>query len=178
MLAGALAVRVGVAGPTGPASLRAGLVFAAILGTVAAAAHTNSVFDARVGLDVRALFFGVGGVIALGLPAVATRGFADVHPAGSFVTWGVATAVVATAEEAFLRGALFGAVERWRGTNAAVVVAAVAFALMHVPLYGWHVVPLDLAVGVMLGALRVLTGGWAAPAVAHVGADLVGWWTV
>jgi hypothetical protein len=36
-------------------------------------------------------------------------------------------------------------------------------------------VPLDLAVGVVLGGLRLEAGTAAAPAVTHVGADLVGW---
>ena len=34
---------------------------------------------------------------------------------------------------------------------------------MHVPLYGWHVVPLDLAVGLVLAGLRIWTRGLAAP---------------
>ena len=55
------------------------------------------------------------------------------------------------------------------------LLLAVCFALLHVPLYGWHVVPLDLAVGLVLGGLRHGTGTAAAPAVTHVGADLVGW---
>jgi hypothetical protein len=55
-------------------------------------------------------------------------------------------------------------------------VSAIAFAGLHVPLYGWHVVPLDLAVGMLLATLRILTGNWCAPAVAHVLADAAGWW--
>jgi len=35
----------------------------------------------------------------------------------SYAGWAAATAVVATAEEAFLRGALFGALQRWRGND-------------------------------------------------------------
>ena len=49
------------------------------------------------------------------------------------------------------------------------------FGLLHVPLYGWHVLPLDLAVGIVLGLLRSWTSTAAAPAVAHVVADLCGW---
>ena len=67
-------------------------------------------------------------------------------------------------------------VQRRSGPHAAVVVAAIAFAGLHVPLYGWHVVPLDLAVGLLLGATRLLAGTWTAPAAAHIGADLAGWW--
>jgi hypothetical protein len=72
---------------------------------------------------------------------------------------------------------LFDAVQRRSGSDAAaVVVAAIAFAALHVPLYGWHVVPLDLAVGLVLGATRLVAGTWTAAGVAHVGADLAGWW--
>ena len=42
--------------------------------------------------------------------------------------------------------------------------------------YGWHVVPLDLAVGVWLAGLRLLSGGVAAPAMAHGLADIATWW--
>ena len=52
----------------------------------------------------------------------------------------------------------------------------VAFALLHVPLNGWHVVPLDLAVGLGLGGLRVATRSVVAPAAAHAIADLATWW--
>ena len=171
-LGAAVAVRVAVAGVEGPGSIRAGLVFAVVLAAVAVLAR------ARVEVSARAVLIGAAGAVAIALPAVAVRGIADVHPAGQFLAWGAATTLVATSEEAVLRGALFDAVSRWSGSDAAVVVAAVAFALLHVPLYGWHVVPLDFAVGLLLGALRLLTGGWLAPAVAHVGADLIGWWTV
>ena len=58
----------------------------------------------------------------------------------------------------------------------AIAVSAVAFALLHVPVYGWSVLPLDLAVGVALGVLRVLAGSVTAPAITHVVADLAGWW--
>ncbi|MQA64109.1 MAG: CPBP family intramembrane metalloprotease, partial [Actinophytocola sp.] len=59
---------------------------------------------------------------------------------------------------------------------AAIGVCAVVFALLHVPLYGWWIVPLDLAVGVFLGALRWVSGSVVAPATAHVLANLAGWW--
>ena len=55
-------------------------------------------------------------------------------------------------------------------------MTSVVFALLHVPLYGWHVVPLDLGVGLWLAGLRLISGGVAAPAVAHVVADLATWW--
>jgi membrane protease YdiL (CAAX protease family) len=99
-----------------------------------------------------------------------------VVPGEGFARWALVVAVVATAEEVFLRGALYDAVSRWLGVNAAIAVGAVAFALLHVPLYGWKVVPLDLAVGVLLGELRRVSGTAAAPAITHVFADWAAWW--
>ena len=168
--AGAVSVRVAIAGPAGAASIRAGLVFAALLTGVAVFSR------AGVNVDARAVGLGLVGVAVLVLPVVVTHDIGAARPGGSFATWGIATTVVATAEEAFLRGGLYDAVRRVRGVDAAVVVGAIAFAALHVPLYGWRAVPLDFAVGLVLGALRVITCTWTAPAVAHVGADVIGWW--
>ena len=93
-----------------------------------------------------------------------------------FPEWATITLLVASAEEVLLRGALISAVGRSYGLPAAVVMSSIAFALMHVPLYGWAVVPLDLAAGVWLAGLRLASGGVAAPAVAHALADLATWW--
>jgi membrane protease YdiL (CAAX protease family) len=106
------------------------------------------------------------------------------RPAAPFLPWAAVILLVATAEEILLRGLLFDRVAiaaRGEGTGregivVAVVVTSAVFALMHVPLYGWHVVPLDLAVGCCLAGLRLLTGGIAAPAAAHAVADLATWW--
>jgi membrane protease YdiL (CAAX protease family) len=120
----------------------------------------------------------VGGTALLAL-ALATRWpgpWLPFQPAGSFLPWAAITVLVATAEEVVLRGVLFDALDEVSGTVVALAATSVVFALVHVPLYGWHVVPLDLGVGLVLGGLRVLTGGIAAPAVAHVVADLATWW--
>ena len=173
--AGAVAVRVAVAGPAGASSIAAGLVFAALLVAFAARLCTPP----RV--NVRSVAIGLVGAAVLLAPVAISHGTGALSLRGdstAYAGWALATAVVATAEEAFLRGALFGALQRWRGTDVAVVGAAIAFAALHVPLYGWRAVPLDLAVGLGLGALRVAAGSWTAPAVAHVGADLAGWWLV
>jgi membrane protease YdiL (CAAX protease family) len=61
------------------------------------------------------------------------------------------------------------------GDGVAIAGAAAAFALLHVPLYGWRALPLDLAVGVVLGLLRRRAGSATAPAIAHAAADLAGW---
>jgi membrane protease YdiL (CAAX protease family) len=118
----------------------------------------------------------VGGAVLIGL-AIATRSgpMPGLAPAASFGPWAAATILVATAEELVLRGALFDAIDRRLGVALAVTVTAVLFAIMHVPLYGWHVVPLDLGVGLWLAGLRLATGGLAAPAIAHTAADLATW---
>lgn len=98
------------------------------------------------------------------------------RPASPFLPWAMITIVVAVAEEAVIRGLLFDRVRRAGGTLLALAVTTAVFALVHVPSYGWHVVPLDVAVGFALGGLRIVTRGFAAPAVAHAVADLATWW--
>ena len=65
----------------------------------------------------------------------------------------------------FLRGVLFDRLRGSRGLVAAVAATTIAFAVMHVPAYGWHVVPLDLAVGLGFAGLRLSTRTVLAPAV-------------
>ena len=118
-----------------------------------------------------------GGAILVGTGARDAVGPAPwLAPATAFAPWAAVTILVATAEEIVLRGALFDALDVSLGTVAAVLVTSVVFALMHVPLYGWHVVPLDLGVGLWLAGLRLATGGIAAPPFAHAIADLATWW--
>ncbi len=122
---------------------------------------------------------GLAGGTALVALAVATRWpgpWLPFDPAPAFVPWAAVTILVATAEEVVLRGALFRALADGAGWTAALLGTSILFAVLHVPLYGWHVVPLDLGVGLFLGGLRLLTGGTVAPAVAHVVADLATWW--
>ena len=171
-LAAAVAVRVALAGPVGAASRPAALAFAVLLGACVAVVRPATRWGRRV------LVTGMAGGAALVLPVLVVHGVGDVHPGGSYAGWAVVTAVVATAEEAFLRGALHDAVARRGGADLAVAVTAVAFAALHLPLYGWGAAPLDLAVGVALAAMRLVAGSWIAPAMAHAGADLLGWWLV
>jgi membrane protease YdiL (CAAX protease family) len=96
--------------------------------------------------------------------------------AARFPAWAVVVTAVAVTEEAFLRGALWQAVSAWRGDVAALAATTVAFALLHVPFYGPGIIPLDLAVGLLLGGLRMVSGGIADSVTAHLLADLAGWW--
>ncbi|GAC1609301.1 MAG: hypothetical protein NVS3B26_09860 [Mycobacteriales bacterium] len=165
----AVLARLAVGGPGPAQSPPAGLLFAALLLVLAAAART------RVPVTCRAGVVGLAGTAVLCVPVALSRGGSPLHGTTGFTSWAIVVTVVATAEEVFLRGTLYDAVAAALDQRAAIVVAAVAFALLHVPLYGWHVVPLDLVVGLVLGELRRTTGTAAAPAVTHVGADLVGW---
>ena len=166
-----VALRSAVAGPDVRTSLTAGLVFAGCLLVLAVAAGT------RVTITPTSLLYGVAGVIVLCLPVSIDQVLSGrpLHGTEGFVTWALVVTAVATAEEVFLRGTLHDAVTAQAGELLAVLVGAVCFAVLHVPLYGWEAVPLDLAVGLVLGGLRIMTGTAAAPAVAHLGADYVGW---
>jgi membrane protease YdiL (CAAX protease family) len=96
--------------------------------------------------------------------------------AAPFVPWIAVTTLVATGEELILRGALWHWVCAAGGDATALLTTSLLFALIHVPVYGWHVVPLDFGVGLIFGGLRLWFGGPAAPAAAHVLADLATWW--
>lgn len=174
-LAAAVALRVAIAGSAGASSETAAVWFAAALGAVALAIAQPDVAS-RFGL--RAVAVGVAGAAVLCVPAavrhVLTGGV--VATTDGYPTWAAFVVVVAVAEEALLRGSLFRAVERRAGVVAAIAVTSVAFGLLHAPVYGWAVVPLDIAVGCFLGTLRAVTGTVTAPAIAHSIADLAGWW--
>jgi membrane protease YdiL (CAAX protease family) len=169
--AAAVAVRVGLTGPPGfGASPWPGVLFGALLAVVALVVGTATRFG------VRTVVLGLAATAVIVLPALA---FSSVHgslPVAWFPAWLGATLVVAPAEEAFLRGVLYDAVaSRW-SVDVAIAVGAIAFGLMHVPFYGWAALPLDTAVGVVLGVARLASGTWVAPAIAHTAADVVGWW--
>ncbi len=164
-------LRVVVGGDDVAGSVPAGLLFGGCLVALALAART------RVPVSRRAVLIGLAGVALVCAPVAleSLLTLKPLHGTEGFLPWAAAVTFIATAEEVFLRGTLYDSVEGVAGAVAAIVVGAVVFALLHVPLYGWHVVPLDLAVGLVLGGLRQATGTSAAPAVTHVGADLVGW---
>ena len=166
----AVGLRSAVGGVAVADSARAGLVFAGVLLALAVVAAV------RVAWSWRALGLGVAAGALLCVPVVLSGAVGAHRPAGSYFSWALVVSVVAVAEEVFLRGALFDAVSARRGDVVACMVAAVAFAFLHVPLYSVGVLPLDLAVGVLFGGLRIVSGSVLAPAAAHTTADLLGWW--
>ena len=114
------------------------------------------------------------GVLALGMAAFALGRFLSSGGARP-VPIGLALALntlAAVAEEAFFRRLVYATLLRG-GAAAAVVGSAVAFAAVHVTVYGPWVLPLDLAAGLVLGWQRWASGSWRVPALTHVVANLL-----
>jgi hypothetical protein len=113
-------------------------------------------------------------VLAIGLAAIAVALVAGGRPAASPVAvWSLPLALLAAvAEEALFRRAAYAALER-HGAVIAVGVTAAAFALVHVPLYGWAALPVDLGAGLLLSWQRWASGTWTVPAATHAAANVV-----
>lgn len=114
-----------------------------------------------------------GLVIAIGCSVFAMSrlfGPAAVVSITAFAVFAISFAAIC--EEAFFRRFLYSRLERF-GPAAAIAVTASLFALIHIPAYGWPVVPLDFAAGLLLGWQRWASGSWAAPAATHLFANLV-----
>ena len=109
------------------------------------------------------------GVAAVSLVRLALPGV----PLHATVLGLMASVAAAIGEEIVFRRGLYGAFEH-RGAVVAVVVSAAVFGLVHVPMYGWAVVPVDVGAGLLFGWQRWATGGWTSGAVTHVTANLLG----
>jgi membrane protease YdiL (CAAX protease family) len=173
-LAVAVVARAALNGTTAATAFLVGTVFGLGLLVLAAVAGWRVQRP-----TARALGVGLAGGLSLILLPVIARSEGGlpigIHP-GPFAAWVAVTAIVAIGEEVVLRGALFDALRPPVGVVATIGITSLAFALMHVPLYGWHVVPLDLAVGIWLAGLRLVSRSVAAPALAHTIADVATWW--
>jgi membrane protease YdiL (CAAX protease family) len=84
----------------------------------------------------------------------------------------VLNTLAAVAEEAFFRRLVYARL-LIAGEIAAIVGSAVLFAAVHVSVYGWWVLPIDLAAGLLLGWQRHASGSWAVPAATHVFANIL-----
>ncbi len=111
----------------------------------------------------------MAGMAAFGLARLLGGGRPPVPARAGYVA---AVTLAAVAEEIFFRRFVY-AVLRPSGAAVAVGGSAVLFAVAHVTVYGWWVLPLDLAAGLVLGWQRWATGTWAVPAVTHVAANLL-----
>jgi membrane protease YdiL (CAAX protease family) len=94
-------------------------------------------------------------------------------PVAPFVARSVVlNSLAAVSEEAFFRRFAYGLAAA-RGPLLAVVLSAVVFAAVHVTVWGWGVLPLDLAAGLILGWQRWASGRWSVPALTHVAANVL-----
>ena len=114
-------------------------------------------------------------VVAVGVGAVLLAGLATGSPppvpAPTLLAVGL-DVVAAVAEEAFFRRFLYDRVLRF-GPAAAIAISALAFALIHIPLYGASVVWVDLGAGLLFGWQRWASGTWGAPAATHAVANVL-----
>ncbi len=93
---------------------------------------------------------------------------------GHATTFGIAASVAAgVAEEIVFRRGLYGVLERF-GPGVAIVLTALLFGVVHAPMYGWAIVPVDVGAGLVFGWQRWATGSWTSPAVTHVTANVLG----
>jgi membrane protease YdiL (CAAX protease family) len=76
------------------------------------------------------------------------------------------------AEELLFRGLLYGVVAEEHGPVTATAVTAVAFALIHVPAYGFASLPVATCAGLLFGWLRWWCRSLAGPWLVHSIADL------
>jgi membrane protease YdiL (CAAX protease family) len=81
--------------------------------------------------------------------------------------------LAAVAEEAFFRRLVFGSLTRF-GPAVQVLGSAWLFAIVHVTVYGWYALPLDLAAGLLLSWQRWASGSWGASATTHALANVMG----
>ena len=120
----------------------------------------------RTGRVLVCLLVGVG---AFALGRLIGGGHAPAPPTARVIA---ASSLAAVAEEAFFRRLLWS-VLRPGGVVLAGLGSAGLFAIAHVTVYGWWVLPLDLAAGLVLAWQRCASGSWAVPAVTHVVANLL-----
>lgn len=150
---------------SGASTLATTLVFAALgcIGIGARAPGAPARVDAR-----RAVLVTAGGVATVALVALIVSGRPPVPIARQAVALDLLAAVL---EEAFFRRLLY-ALLRPAGAPIAIGATAVVFALAHVTVYGWWVVPIDVAVALLFGWQREAAGTWWAPAITHLVANL------
>jgi membrane protease YdiL (CAAX protease family) len=129
----------------------------------------------------RSLFLGAALGATLLIPGAWMRAHGVVGPGGVLphdyaLAWVPLVALISAGEETFLRGWLQPLARQAWGPGPGIVVVGAIFAAVHVPIYGWMAIPLDLGVGILVGCLREYSGSVAACAVTHFVADLGHWW--
>jgi membrane protease YdiL (CAAX protease family) len=157
----------------GNQSVPANVVFAVLLAVVIVLEPPRAI------VGIRSL--GLAPSIGLGLLAgamltmpVMFSGVFSARPMAAFAPWATATLMVAALEEGAIRGAVQQLWTEERGVMAGLAAGAVIFAAIHLP-HGLPVMPIDLAVGLVLGGLRLVTGRVLPCVIAHTFADWGAW---
>jgi membrane protease YdiL (CAAX protease family) len=152
------------------------LVFGiALLGITVAGTSGSGAIERKLSAG-KAIAAGLAAGLVLLIP-VAAAPFSG-RPIGDFWIWAAIAAVIATLEEASIRGVLYQEWMNEAGPLAAIGLGAMVFALIHLPRYGVGAMPLDFAVGLALGGLRAVTGRVLPCAIAHTVADWGAWFWV
>lgn len=118
---------------------------------------------------LKSVLIGLGIGIIFGLAQSLVRG-AYFHLMG-----GVTLIGTAIAEELLFRGYIFGEMQKKLGPVATILISAVMFAGIHIPIYGtaWGSLVLVMLSGVVYGVIRVYFGNVWPAATAHFGEDLI-----
>ena len=187
-LAPAVALRATVAGSAGGASTTAGMAFGGVLLALSLLSGWRPGAARPRGVAAHLVAGLAGAAVISAAPVLARLLGSATHPAlvpapgrgAAFLAFLAPGVVIVAGEEVLLRGALWeactSAVAGARGEWLAICAGGLAFGLIHVPWYGWGAFPVDLAVGLWLGALRLAGGSVLVPATAHLGADAAMWW--
>lgn len=150
--------------PNGPVPL-----LAALYGSLAAMSLTAPVPRPRA-----RLVHPIAG-LALGFAAVAAAPYVvGIAPEVTVAGPAVVALLIggAVAEEALFRRVMYGRLAR-HGAAIAVGASALAFAALHVPVYGLGALPVDLGAALLFGWQRWATGSWLVPAATHAWANIV-----
>lgn len=163
---GLLAARPALLDATPVAAASLGILFVALLVLGAClplprASRTPRTWTSTTAVLVGVVAFGIGRVLVGGHPPL----HATVFVLGT-------NTLAAIAEEAWFRRLCFGLLAP-AGTVVAVIGSSVLFAAVHVSIYGFWILPLDLAAGLLFAWQRSVTGSWAAPGITHVIANLL-----
>jgi membrane protease YdiL (CAAX protease family) len=113
-------------------------------------------------------------VLVLGIVAFAFgRLMGGGHPPAEMTARVLAlSTLAAVAEEALFRRVVFSELVPG-GAGLAVLGSAALFAVVHVSVYGFWVLPVDLGAGLVLSWQRWASGSWAVPAATHVIANVL-----
>jgi membrane protease YdiL (CAAX protease family) len=157
----------------GNQSVPANVLFALILAVVVVLEPPHAIAGIRPLRLAPSIGLGLLTGAFLGIPIVLSGVF-TARPMAAFGPWATVTLMVAALEEGAIRGAVQQLWTEERGVMAGLAAGAVIFAAIHLP-HGLDAMPIDLAVGLVLGGLRLVTGRVLPCVIAHTFADWGAW---